>query len=149
MKSFFSDYIRGFNTKKWYHLYTMAGKNRGFIKTLLTALYMKMASNNGGYIGRETIIKGEPILPHGFHGIHISRGATIGTGVTIYQNVTIGAGKDGAPIIGNNVYIGAGAIIVGGGKIGNNVKIGAGAIVIGDVPDNCTVVSEKSKIIQR
>lgn len=36
-----------------------------------------------------------------------------------------------------------------GGKIGDNVKIGAGAIVIGDIPSNCTVVSEKSKIIKR
>lgn len=116
MKSVFSDYIRGFNTSKWYRIYKKAQVSGGLMKVLLTARYMKMASNNGGYIGRETIIKGEPILPHGFHGIHISRQAIIGTDVTIYQNVTIGAGKNGAPTIGNKVVIGANAVIIGGGK---------------------------------
>ena len=52
------------------------------------------------------------------------------------------------PIIGDNVYIGAGAIIIGKVHIGNNVKIGAGAIVVTDVPDNATAVCEKARIIQ-
>ena len=54
----------------------------------------------------------------------------------------------GAPIIGNNVYIGAGAKIVGGVKIGNNVRIGANATISSNIPDNATVVSEKVKIIK-
>lgn len=37
----------------------------------------------------------------------------------------------------------------GGINIGNNVKIGAGAIVVDNVPDNCTVVSEKSIILKK
>ena len=143
-----SNYIRGFNTSKWYRIFLKAKNSKGFKRDIYTAIYMRMASKNGGYVGRETIILGEPILPHGFHGIHISREAVIGNAVTIYQNVTIGAGRNGAPTIGDNVIIGANAVIVGGGKIGNNVKIGAGAIVIGDVPDNCTVVCDKAKIIK-
>lgn len=51
------------------------------------------------------------------------------------------------PTIGDNVYIGAGAILIGGIKIGNNVKIGAGAIVVNDIPDNATVVCEKARVI--
>ena len=45
-----------------------------------------------------------------------------------------------APRIGNNVYIGAGAKILGDIEIGDNVKIGANAVVTKNVPDNCTVV---------
>ncbi|MDR2798933.1 MAG: serine O-acetyltransferase, partial [Treponema sp.] len=43
-------------------------------------------------------------------------------------------------MIGDNVEIGAGAIIIGNIKIGNNVMIGANAVVTKDVPDDCTVV---------
>lgn len=110
---------------------------------------MRIASNNGGYVGRSTIMKSMPILPHGFHGIHISREAKIGNNCTIYQGVTIGSSKNGAPKIGDNVFIGANAVLIGGITIGNNVKIGAGAIVVDNVPNNCTVVSEKSKILKK
>lgn len=83
-------------------------------------------------------------LIHPF-GIIISKHAIIGKDCTIFQFVTIGAvDKQGisnkAPRIGNNVYIGAGAKILGDIGIGDNVKIGANAVVTKNVPDNCTVV---------
>ena len=86
-------------------------------------------------------------LVHGF-GTVINGSAVIGSNCTILHNVTIGGGHGGSPVIGDNVYIGAGAIIIGGIHVGNNVKIGAGAIVVEDVPDNSTVVCEKAKIIR-
>ena len=49
-------------------------------------------------------------------------------------------GGGGSPKIGNNVDIGANAIIIGDIKVGDNVKIGAGTIVLQDVPANTTVV---------
>lgn len=55
---------------------------------------------------------------------------------------------EGRPEIGDNVYIGTGAVVLGGVKIGNNVKIGANAIVIDDVPDNAVVVSPKAKVVK-
>ena len=67
----------------------------------------------------------------------------------INQLVTIGYRGKGCPIIGNNVRIGSGAIIIGDVKIGNNVNIAAGAIVLEDVPDNCTVASPKAEIVKR
>lgn len=51
------------------------------------------------------------------------------------------------PILGNNVDIYANAVIFGGIKIGNNVKIGAGAVVNKDIPDNCTVIGNPLRII--
>lgn len=53
----------------------------------------------------------------------------------------------GAPVIGNNVLIGAGAKIIGNIRVGNNVKIGANCVVHCDVPDNCTVVLDNCRII--
>lgn len=84
---------------------------------------------------------------HG-NGTVIGGGCIIGNNLTIYQNATIGY-NNGFPIIGHNVFIGAGAVIVGKINIGNNVKIGAGAVVVENVSDNCTVVGPKARIIQR
>lgn len=53
----------------------------------------------------------------------------------------------GAPVIGDNVYIGCGAKIIGAVKVGNNVRIGAGSVVYKDVPDNSVVVSGEQKVM--
>lgn len=95
------------------------------------------------------------VTPHGLSGIFISYGAKVGTGCTIFHQVTIGANTlpdsrgQGAPSIGNNVYIGAGAKIIGSVTIGSNVRIGANAVVTFDVPDNATVVQESPRVILR
>ncbi len=68
----------------------------------------------------------------------------IGKHATIYQNVTIGMRHSkntppeerNYPIIGDNVRIYAGAVIIGGIRIGDNVHIGANAVVTSDIPDN-------------
>lgn len=51
------------------------------------------------------------------------------------------------PVIGNNVFIGTGAKILGDIHIGNNSIIGANAVVIHDVPDNCSVAGVPAKIL--
>lgn len=65
----------------------------------------------------------------------IHKNCKIGKNVTISQCVTIGgrSGSIGVPRIGDNVYIGAGAIILGNISIADNATIGAGAVVIKDV----------------
>lgn len=83
-------------------------------------------------------------LTHPF-GIIINKNTSIGDNCTIFQFVTIGAiEKEGfthlAPKIGNNVYIGAGAKILGNINIGDNVKVGANSVATTDVPDGGTVV---------
>lgn len=114
------------------------------------SLLLVFFNNRGGYcdLGRCPFIGEGFVLMHGF-GTVINGAAVIGKNCTILHNATIGAGNGGSPVIGDNVYIGAGAIIIGNVIVGNNVKIGAGAIVVENVPDGSTVVSQKSKIICR
>ena len=93
--------------------------------------------------------------PHGLHGVFISSGASIGGGCTIFQGVTIGSittegsSHQGAPTIGSNCVIGAGAKIIGGITVGDSCRIGANCVVCEDVPPNSTVVLEKARVITR
>ena len=118
------------------------------VKKFLTFFINRIAARHGGYIGRNTEIGDGISLPHGLRGIFISSSAKIGYRCRIYQNVTIGEVDGKAPQIGNDVLIGAGAILIGDIKIGNHAKIGAGALVTTDVPDYATAVSEPSRIIE-
>jgi serine O-acetyltransferase len=73
----------------------------------------------------------------------IHKKAIIGENCTIGTCVTLGGrgkGIEGAPIIGDNVYISSGAKILGPIRIGNNVIIGANSVVLKDVSDDKTVV---------
>lgn len=95
---------------------------------------------------------------HNALGTVMHQRAKIGKGTKIQQQVTIGGnmGKkkeiDGvlrsAPVIGENVLIGAGAKILGPVKIGDNAKIGAGAVVMIDVPENGIAVGIPAKVIK-
>lgn len=86
-----------------------------------------------------------------FGTIVVSPLATIGDNVNISQGVTIGYAnrgeRKGAATIGNEVYIGPEAKIVGRVTIGNNVAIGANAVVTHDVPDNAVVGGVPARII--
>lgn len=93
-------------------------------------------------------IGGGMIIQHGFS--TIVSAAQIGENFKVYQQVTIGYNhKLQAPIIGNNVEVCCGAKIIGGVKIGNNVLIGANAVVIKDIPDNTIVAGIPAKVISR
>ena len=80
--------------------------------------------------------------------IVISPKCKIGKNCRIHAGVNIGAyGGEEAAAIGDNVYIGPGAKIIGSVKIGNNSVIGANAVVTKDVPDGVTVGGVPAKII--
>ena len=53
--------------------------------------------------------------------------------------MTVGFGKGGKPVIGDNVRIYTGAVVAGKIHIGNNVTIAANSMVRQDIPDNCLV----------
>jgi serine O-acetyltransferase len=84
-----------------------------------------------------------------FGGIFIHPNAVIGANCTLRQGVTIGNRyeDDCAPILGDNVVLGAYAQVLGGIRIGDNCQIGALTVVLHDVPDNATAVGNPARII--
>jgi serine O-acetyltransferase len=88
-----------------------------------------------------------------FGGITVSPDAKIGQNCNISQDVTIGRSnrgeRAGAPTVGDGVYIGPGAKLIGRISIGNNVAIGANCVVTRDVPDDAVVVGVPGRVISR
>ncbi len=118
-------------------------------RDILTFFLSRSAHRHGGYLGPGAEIQGIPSLPHGLHGVFISRYAVLGPDCCIYQNVTIGEVAGRAPVIGPRCLIGAGAVLIGGIQIGSDVKIGAGAVVCQNIPDGATVVSQPPRVLLR
>lgn len=89
------------------------------------------------------------VIQHGFSSIINAQ--SVGKNCQIWQNVTIGKGKPGGekPVIGDDVKIFAGAIVIGSITIGNKVSIGAGSVVVKSIPDNCVVVGNPARIIKK
>lgn len=82
-------------------------------------------------------------------GVVIHSNCVIGDRVRICQNVTIGRnfGDKKVPVIGNDVYIGAGSVIFGEIEIGDNVIVGSNSVVNKSVPPNSTVAGNPMRII--
>lgn len=88
-----------------------------------------------------------------FGGIVVNIRSVIGNNCNISHGVTLGescrGGNKGYPVLGDNIYIGPGAKIVGAVKIGNNVAIGANCVVTKNIPDNSVVVGVPGKVISQ
>ena len=72
-----------------------------------------------------------------------------GTNVFIEHQVTIGAERRESPRIGNNVFIGAGAKIIGQVTVGDHSRVGANAVVLDDVPPHATVAGIPARVVRR
>lgn len=122
---------------------------------ILKQIYYNYFNNKCSYIDHLATFDNIPLFPHGIYGIFISGSAKIGKNCVIFQNVTIGSNtiidskNQGAPDIGNNCYIGAGAMIIGNVKIGDNCRIGANTTVTHDVPADCLIVSQSPIMIKK
>lgn len=88
------------------------------------------------------------VLVHS-QGIVINRAVRGGRDIKLEHQVTIGAEKLKAPVLGDNVFVGAGARILGKVRVGNHVKIGANAVVVDDLPDNVTAVGVPAHIVEQ
>jgi serine acetyltransferase len=83
-------------------------------------------------------------------GIVLGRHVVVGKNVTIYSHVVFGRksiGRSGYPIVGNNVIIYTGAMILGNVHVGDNSVIGAGCIIRDDVPAGATVKLLQEKVV--
>lgn len=134
--------IQHYNPKSYWKMreYVIDTNNAGIIKKIIKLWYLfrikRMdAFNNasmGTDIGFGAKFKTPPHLQHGLNGIIVSHYASIGKNAWIAQQVTIGQAidKNRAP------------------QIGDNVIIGANAVVVDDIPDNCVVGGIPARIIK-
>lgn len=147
-KSFLKMYIKapGFRLSCWYRL----AHGNGFMTKLANIVYTHYRYKFGIDLSRDAEVGPGLYIGH-FSGIVVTPGAVIGRNCNLSQNVTIGVpavkDKNLYPVIGNNVYIGAGAVILGAIKIGDNSAIGANSVVTKDVPANARVVGAPARII--
>jgi serine O-acetyltransferase len=130
-------------------------QRQGNMNTYLLDIYNAYFADYGSWISAKSRLADVPIFPHSYYGIFISSAAVIGNNAVIFQHVTIGSNtlkdgkKKGAPTIGDNVYIGAGAKIIGNINIGDNCRIGANAVVYEDMPPHSVAVQSPTRIIKK
>lgn len=130
----------------WYRLMQWAGRWR------LAPLEMFFNRLNticcGCVIGRGAEFGPGFVLIHSL-GVVINGAVRGGAGVKIEHQVTIGAERRQSPVLGNDVFIGAGAKILGPVTVGDGARIGANAVVVGDVPPHTTVVGIPAKVVRQ
>ena len=125
---------------------------RRFFGRLVVFFFCRAMTQAGTYIDFGAQIgPGLLFVHHG--GIWISGLAVLGSNCTICHGVTIGKIADGpgkgAPTLGDNVYLGPGAVVSGKIQIGNHAMIGANSLVMSDVPDYGVVIGVPGKLFSK
>ncbi len=81
-------------------------------------------------------------------GVVINSAVVGGDDIVLESGVVIGAEKGKSPTLGNNIFVGSGAKIVGGLTVGSNSIVGANAVVVKSVSDNEVVGGVPAKFIK-
>lgn len=116
---------------------------------LYGALSLFVEATSGILLNREANIGDDFHLVHSGN-IKIHPQCVIGRRVGIMQDVTLGESveRPGAPIIGDDVFIGAGAKVLGPVRIGDRARIAANSLVVTDVPPDTTAIGVPARIMR-
>jgi len=124
----------------WTHKFKFLARFVSHISRFITGIEI----HPGAKIGRRFFID------HGM-GVVIGETTEIGDDVLLYQGVVFGgtslAKKKRHPTIGNNVVVGAAAVLLGPINVGDGARIGANSVVIHSVPPGATVVGIPGRIV--
>ncbi|MGV3722647.1 MAG: serine O-acetyltransferase [Actinomycetota bacterium] len=117
------------------------------LKVAAMLLYRANAAIGHAVIGRDAEFGPGLVILHSY-GIVINSEVRAGKNLVLEHGVTIGAEKGRSPVLGDNVFVGAGAKIIGDVRIGSDVKIGANAVVTRDLPDGATAVGVPARVVK-
>lgn len=127
------------------------GKNNLLLKIILKPfqLYYSLMTNRYCIdLPFQTKIGAGLKLNHSY-GIVVNADAIIGENFYLGHNVTIGSnGPKNVPVIGNNVTIFTGSVVIGNVSIGDNVVVGACSLVFKDIPNNTIVGGNSCKVLR-
>lgn len=112
-------------------------------------LHFLSAQLSGVRIGNWVLIGEGAYIPHGQ--VVIDGFVRIGRGAILNPWTTIGLkqGSFEGPTLGENVFVGTGAKVLGAIHVGANARIGANAVVLSDVPAGATAVGAPARMIER
>lgn len=148
----------GFHAIVVYRLGVWAHHQTGLVEKIASFVYVLLYAFVRNFysieISRVATIGRRLWVPYAA-GIVISPMAEVGDDCLIHQNVTIGVGKAKprgtkpyAPKLGNDVELGAGAVIIGGVTIGDGARIGPNAVVMTDIPPGGTAFASPAKTMK-
>jgi serine O-acetyltransferase len=126
---------------------SMSFCQRHHLKIVAAVLYRLNGFLTGATIGRNADLGPGFVIVHSI-GIVINTNVRAGRNLVVYHGVTIGEAHDRFPVLGDDVFVGAGAKIIGGVRVGSNVRIGANAVVTKDVPDGATAIGIPARIVR-
>jgi serine O-acetyltransferase len=140
-----------------YRLGNWLNVSRPFILIRIPLKFISFFANKICEVFMEMCIDPQASIGDGLYishigGIHINPQAVLGRNCDVAHRVTIGAsamGRQGAPVLGDDVYIGTGATLVGKIKVSSGAKIAANTLVISNIPEGATVMGVPGRIIMR
>lgn len=142
-----------FNFDKWFRVRARFQRTKNPVAKLWYRHYlMKMNNRYNAFIPPALVIPRSVVFPHGISGIFLSVGCVIGENCVIFQQVTLGSNtlegskRTGSPVLEDNVFIGAGARVIGGVTLGRGCRVAAGCALSQDVPPGATALPGKAVI---
>jgi len=143
-------YLKGFQALQAHRLaHALWGAGR---RTVALAMQLKVSEVFGVDVHPAARLGGGLLIDHA-SGVVIGETCVVGRDCTILQGVTLGAsGKDRGdrhPKIGNDVLIGAHAVILGNVSVGDGAKVGAGSVVLKSIPPAATAVGVPARVVGR
>lgn len=142
----------GFKHCFWLRTCTFARSKRSlrYIYPLIRVIYNHYQHKHGVWIPAGTHIGPGLFLGH-VGGIVVNGRAKIGRNCNLSHSVTLGQANRGSaagcPVLGDNVFVGPGAVVVGSLEVGDHAAVGANSVVTKDVPPRAVVAGVPAKII--
>lgn len=144
VKIFLSD---GTSASVLYRLMQACSKRRALVPLALVFQYINKLLNQC-VIGMKADFGSCFILMHPV-GVVINSKVVGGERIVLESGVVIGDEKGRSPVLMNDIFVGAGAKIVGGVSLGNHVKVGANAVVVKDAAEHQTVVGIPARPVKK
>jgi serine O-acetyltransferase len=125
----------------------MRALRRMHLGPLAAVVYKLNALLTRAVIGRGAEFGPGLVILHSV-GLIVNTAVRAGENVILEGGATLGAEKKQSPTLGDNVFIGGGAKVIGGVRLGNGARIGANAVVVEDVPEGATAVGVPARVVR-